>query len=223
MGGYKKIKKIFITYPRTALNKKDFGSFLIESTNPKEVTVSQETHSEPGEIPTHLHAYLDLDIPMAKEVIIKKLRAHYGEYETNRIKVEGVKSSGATKNYLIKEDEDPFMWSRVVGQRTLTVRDVYRQSQRAMGLDYDLSLFMTEEELNMNYADYCHYKEQQEKKEQEYNQNVERIQRIRKEIYDEWKHYCVYLGPNGYEYSMTLREYCFEKHYDYPAIPTRGW
>lgn len=222
MGGYKKIKKIFITYPRTALDKKDFGSFLIEITNPKEVMVCQETHSEPGVVPTHLHAYLDLDVPMAKEVILKKLKERYGEYETNRIKVEGARSGGASKNYMNKEDEDPYIWSRAVGQRKLTTREVYRAQQMRLGVNYPLEDYMTESELNMPFEEYREYKERQEREEQEWLSRVREAEEIRQTTYKIWKSECMFYDNNGHlNFTMGFHEFRNLHSLLYPDIPRR--
>lgn len=167
MGGHKKVKQWFLTYPRTALPRDDFARWAIEKYNPTELYCCQEHHKEEakeGLPPTHLHMHFKVPIGVTKERLLNDLREKYGEYETNRIKVEGVKKWGAVTTYANKEDENIFIYNNIN-----TRKDKYKQTLR----EYlnrtcpEALQCYTERQLNLTWEQYLCEEEKKHKEDHE--------------------------------------------------------
>lgn len=167
MGGYKKVKQWHFTYPRTALPKEDFARWAIESYNPTELYCCQELHKEEakeGQPQTHLHMHFKVPIPLTKERLINDLKKKFGDYEANRIKVDGVKSWGASTNYANKEDENIFIYNNIKKKT-----EKYDQTLREywMSRDPEQLQCYTERQLDMTWKDHLCEEEKKHKQDHE--------------------------------------------------------
>lgn len=115
MAPHNKRLQWLLTYPRTALARDVFLKAVSERFKPTEIYCVQETHEEKkeGQPDTHLHLVMKLpfDKGVNKKTILDFLEREYGEYESNRIKVDGIRNWKKDKdkvlNYIAKEDENP--------------------------------------------------------------------------------------------------------------------
>lgn len=185
MGGHKKVRQWFLTYPRTSLPKEDFARWAIESYNPTELYCCQELHKEEakeGLPPTHLHMHFKVAISLTKERLINDLKEKYGEYEVNRIKVEGVRNWGAVTNYANKEDENIFIYNNIQKRK-----DKYKQTLEEYWKERDSAQLQcyTPHQLSLTWEQYlC---EEEKKHKEDHEQTYQRwAYKIDHEKYRQW-------------------------------------
>lgn len=106
------IKNMFITFPKSTMDKKEFSKLLIPK-HPSYMKCVEEKHKDGS---PHLHLIVQYVSKYSKAHIIKYLKEHLPN-DWKRIKVESLRSIKHCEVYLNKEDKKPYLYGEYVEGR----------------------------------------------------------------------------------------------------------